>query len=197
MHTNDDDLRAADAAAVRASAALVARVTDDDLDRRTPCAAWDLKALVQHMTAQHRGFAAAAEGRGMDPAVWQTTPTAPVVADHADAAEGVIKAFAAADMLDRPFAMPEFGAFPGRMVIGFHLVDYLVHGWDVARALDLPYQPSPEVIALARPIARAVPDGPDRLAAGAPFAPALAVASGADELDEILSLLGRDPRWRA
>jgi uncharacterized protein (TIGR03086 family) len=201
MHTIKIDLRAADEAAVRGSASLVARVTEADLGRRTPCAEWDLGTLLEHMTTQHRGFAAAADGRGADPANWQTaTPTPSVVTRYADAATEVITAFAAADVLDRPFALPEFSTeqtFPGRLAIGFHLVDYVVHGWDVARSLGLPYQPSADVLALTLPIARSVPDDQARLAPGAPFGPGLAVAPGADPLTEILSRLGRDPDWHA
>lgn len=200
MRTIEVDLRAADAAAVRDSALLVAQVAEGDLGRRTPCAGWDLGTLLEHMTTQHHGFAAAAEGRGGDPEVWQVTPGPSVAERYARSAAEVIAAFAAADVLDRPFTLPEFGTerpFPGRLAVGFHLVDYVVHGWDVARSLDLPYQPAAEVLALTVPIARAVPSGAARLAAGAAFAPEIAVAADADPLTEILSRLGRDPGWHA
>ena len=87
MPTNTD-LRPADAIAVRASVSVVAQSTPADLDRPTPCAGWDLAALLAHMTAQHRGFAAAAAGHGGDLALWQPVPlgTDPVRA-YADAAE--------------------------------------------------------------------------------------------------------------
>src|SRR4051812_25378579 len=99
MLTIDVDLIAADAAAVRGCAELVARVTEADLGRRTPCAGWDLAMLLEHMTTQHLGFAAAAAGRGADPAVWQLTPpsadTGPVsvMARYADATATVLAAF--------------------------------------------------------------------------------------------------------
>ena len=200
MRTIEVDLKSTDAAAVRDSVFLVAQVTEGDLDRATPCAGWDLGMLLEHMTTQHHGFAAAADGRGADPAVWLVTPGPSVVERYARAADEVIAAFAAADVLDRPFVLPEFGTdrpFPGRLAVGFHLVDYVVHGWDVARTLGRPYQPAAEILALTLPIARAVPSGAARLAEGAAFGPELAVADGADPLPEILSLLGRDPAWHA
>jgi uncharacterized protein (TIGR03086 family) len=201
MHTIKGDLRAADAAAVRGSGDVVARLADDDLTRPTPCAAWDLGALLAHMTAQHRGFAAAADGRGADLTVWQPVRdagAAEAVRRYAAAADEVIAAFAAEDVLDRAFLLPEFTTertFPGRLAVGFHLVDYVVHGWDVARALDVAYQPAADVLAMTLPIARAVPDGEARTVPGAAFAPGLAVPEGADPLTEILLLLGRDPAW--
>jgi uncharacterized protein (TIGR03086 family) len=188
----------ADAAATRGSVEVVARVAPADLDRPTPCAAWDLRALLAHMTAQHLGFAAAAAGRGDDLAIWQPIPAADPVASYADAAAAVLSAFAEPGVLDRPFALPEIPrspSFPGRVAIGFHLVDYVVHGWDVARALELDYSPAPEVVAAALPVARAVPDGEGRLAPDAAFAPGLALPAGVSEFDEILLRLGRDPSW--
>jgi uncharacterized protein (TIGR03086 family) len=192
------DLQAADTAVTRGSVDAVSWIADSDLSRATPCAEWDLRALVAHMTAQHRGFAAAAEGRGADPAVWRpTVEEAEPVKAHAEAAAAVITAFSAEDVLDRDFVLPELGrTVPGRLAVGFHLVDYVVHGWDVARTLGLPYEPGQDVLDLALPIARAVPGGAARLQPDAAFAPALPVPAGAATLDEILLLLGRDPGWR-
>lgn len=192
MLTIKDDLRGVDAAAVRGTVDLIHRITETDLARPTPCAGWDLAALLGHMTAQHRGFAAAARGGGGDHAVWE-----PRAGDsYGEAAEDVLSAFAEEGVLDRPFRMPEIDRpIPGRLAIGFHLVDYVVHGWDVARTIDAAYQPEPAVLAAVLPIVRAVPDGPERLGPQAPFRPALTVPAGADPLTEILLLLGRDPSW--
>jgi uncharacterized protein (TIGR03086 family) len=198
MHTID--LVAADAAATRGSVEVVAKVVPADLDRPTPCADWDLRALLAHMTVQHRGFAAAAGGRGSDPTGWQPVDWPDPGAAYTSAAAEVLTAFAAPDIVDRDFVLPEIPrapSFPGRIAIGFHLVDYVVHGWDVARTLGLAYQPAPEVLAATLPIARAVPDGPSRLAPGAAFAPGRARPADPAPLDEILLLLGRDPRWTA
>jgi uncharacterized protein (TIGR03086 family) len=189
MHTITDDLRAADAAAVRATVDLVRRVTEADLTRPTPCAGWDLATLLAHMTEQHRGFAAAARGSGAGQA-----PAADPLQEYPEAAHDVIAAFAAEDVLDRAFYLPEFGRpIPGRMAIGFHLVDFVVHGWDVARSIDTLYQPDADILTSTLEIVRAVPDGPERLAPESPFRPALPVPPGADALTEILLLLGRDP----
>jgi len=170
----------ADATAVAATLPLVARVTDPSLP--TPCAGWDLGALVTHMTEQHQIFAAAAG-----------TPAPHPVRSYAAAADLVLTAFAAPGVLDRPFLLPEIHptrTFPGRQAIGFHLVDYVVHGWDVATALGIPYDIAPDVLAATLPIARAVPDGAARQGT---FAPARPVPPGTPPLDEILLLLGRRP----
>jgi uncharacterized protein (TIGR03086 family) len=188
MHTIE--LLSCDARAVRASVTVVNRISRSDLSRPTPCDGWDLGALLAHMTVQHRGFAAAAAGHGGDPGLWVPGPLGddPVGA-YAEAAEAVIDAFAGfeADLL-----LPEIAPtpIPRRVAIGFHLVDYVVHGWDVASALGVEYELPDDVLAAALPIAEAVPQGAGRLEPGAAFAPALPDPGGSP-LDRILALLGR------
>lgn len=177
---------------------LVNQVTESDLRSPTPCAGWDLAMLIGHMTAQHHGFAAAARGRGDDRTAWRQVRAGSDAAErYAEAVADVLDAFAADDVLDRSFHLAEFGiTVPGRVAVGFHLVDYVVHGWDVAHSLGLAFRPGPDAVAAALAIARSVPDGPDRLAPGAPFRPARPVPPSADPLTEILLLLGRDPAQR-
>src|SRR5439155_13833275 len=171
------DIRQLDADAVRASVAVVSQATGPDLDRATPCGDWTLAELLAHMTAQHHGFAAAAAGRGADPAVWQTTVDGddPVSA-YAAAAEHVIAAFAQDGVLQRPFTLPEITTritFPGAQAIGFHFIDYVVHTWDVARSLGIALQLPADLVLAALPIAEAVPDGDERQRPGAAFRPSL------------------------
>lgn len=191
------DIRELDRRAVQASLEAVAEVRAGDLGRPTPCAGWTLADLLAHMTAQHHGFAAAAEGRGADAEAWRVRPLGddPVWA-YAEAARRVTGAFAAEGTLDRGFALPEFGVdapFPAVQAIGFHFIDYLVHGWDVARTLGVPYEPDPDLAEAAWPIARAVPDGEYRERPGAAFGPSRPVAPGATRFDQVLAALGRSP----
>lgn len=194
-----DRLRCLDARAVRESVALVRRVTPADLGRPTPCAGWTLADLIAHMTAQHRGFAAAAIGRGQDLAYWKVRPLAEDArAEYGEAAEQALAAFATVTAPDRPFVLPELPGVqtvPAARAIGFHLVDHVVHSWDVARGLGLPYDPDPDVLAAALPVACAVPDGPFRLAPGSSFRPARSAGDGAGTLERILTALGRSPDW--
>ncbi|MFI1500312.1 TIGR03086 family metal-binding protein [Streptomyces platensis] len=199
-HTDFAGLRRLHAQAVRDSVTLVRRVTPGDLSRPTPCSAWALADLLAHMTAQHHGFAAAARGEGREPAHWAVRPlgTDPV-GEYTAAAEKVLAAFATVAGPDQAFALPEFSAartFRATRAIGFHLIDYVVHSWDVARTLGLAYTPAPELLRAALPIARAVPDDDSRLAPGSAFRPGLAAGEDADTLEQILAALGRSPQWR-
>ena len=192
------DLVRLDARAVQASVEVAALVGLADLGRPTPCGDWTLAELLAHMTAQHNGFAAAAAGHGADLVRWQTgAPAADPVPEYAAAAARVLAAFGAPRVLDREFVLPEISPqlrFPAGQAIGFHFVDYVVHGWDVARALGVAYGLEPGLLAAALDIARSVPDDESRRRPGAAFAPPVAVAGGG-LLDQIVALLGRRPGW--
>jgi len=192
-----------------ATVAVVSQLTPADLGRATPCAGWTLANLLAHMTVQNHGFAIAAEGGGADPTVWEVGSLgADPVAGYAAATEHVLTAFAADGVLERRFALPEISAevaFPAATAIGFHFIDCVVHGWDVARSLGIGYELDAHLLQLALPIAEAVPDGSVRLQPGAAFRPRLPAndaafrpgspANGAATLDRILLLLGRSPDW--
>ena len=191
------DLVTLDAQAVRVSVDLVARASEADLARRTPCAEWTLSDLLAHLVGQHYGFAAAATG-DRDLARWRPRPLGEDPAlTYRTAADHVLAAFAADGVLDREFALPEFSrgpVFPARQAISFHLVDYVVHSWDVARTLGLPVHFEPDVLDVALRVARAVPDGDARSGPRAAFAPGVEWPGGSP-LDRIVALLGRSPDW--
>jgi uncharacterized protein (TIGR03086 family) len=195
------DLRELHRRVLRTSVELVSAVTPADLSRATPCAEWTLADLLAHMTVQHYGFAAAALGHGADPAVWQVQPlAADPVAAYAVAVEHVLLAFARDGVLEQPFSLPEISpalTFLGSQAIGFHFIDCVVHGWDVARSLGLGYSLEPDILAAALPLALAVPAGDRRLAPGAAFRPGLPASQTAPPLERILAALGRSSAWPA
>ena len=198
MHINLDSIVALDAIAVNASVELVARARPADMARPTPCADWTLHGLISHMAAQHYGFAAAAAGDG-DLARWRPRRLGgDPVADYRAAAQAVLAAFAADGVPGRQFPLPEIAAgalFPAPQAVSFHFIDYVVHSWDVAKALGLAARFAPDVLDAALQVARAVPGGEYRLAPGAAFAPAVTWPDGSP-LDQVVALLGRSPGWQ-
>jgi uncharacterized protein (TIGR03086 family) len=189
------DVRDLDRRAVLDSAAFVRPLTTADLARPTPCEGWTMRDLVLHMAAQHRGFADSAAGGGMDLETWQPrVDVADPVADYLASVDEVIEAFAAPGVLDRRFGLAEFGAeatFPAEQAIGFHLVDYVVHAWDVARTVGREYRPDDDVAEAALAVALAVPNGPERTRPGAAFRPGTDLGSDVPMIDRIVTYLGR------
>jgi uncharacterized protein (TIGR03086 family) len=194
------DIVTLDARVVRATVRVVAQAGPADLARPTPCGDWTLGELLTHMTAQHDGWVAAAAGDGGDLSRWQPgPPAADPVKEYAGAAERVLAAFGADGVLDREFALAELSPlllFPAAQAISFHFIDYLVHGWDVARSLGLdPPEYEPGLLAAALPVAQAVPDGELRKQGVVPFAPGISVAGVLSVMDQIVAMLGRSPSW--
>jgi uncharacterized protein (TIGR03086 family) len=202
MHTIED-LRPFHRTAIEHSVEVVAGVATNDLRRPTPCAGWNVSDLLAHMTVQHRGFAAAARGHGADLAVWDPATVADRMAvdpagTYAAAAADVLDAFADDGVLESGLALPELGpgaSFPGALAIGFHFVDYVVHGWDVARSIGADFELPAGVVTAVLPVALAVPVGELREGEGAPFGPAIAAGDGLSDFDRVLLHLGRSPAW--
>lgn len=156
------------------------------------------------MTAQHHGFAEAARGGGADLDGWRADRFVAAIAvdpagTYAEAARIALEAFSTEGVGDAPFALPEFGpevTVPGTMAMGFHFVDYLVHGWDVAVSLEMDLSLPSDVVAAALPIAMSVPDGDVRDAQNSPFARAVpATDDNDDDFARLLRHLGRDPEY--
>lgn len=183
--------------AVRLSVEAVQSVTGSPLDSRTPCVGWDLRTLLDHMAAQNRGFAAAARGED-DPAVWDVHPTHDPFADVRHSADEVLASFADPGALTRTLAVPEVppGRFPAQIALCFHLIDSVVHAWDVARTVGRTIELDADLAHTALRIAEAVPTGSYRQQPGAAFAAALEVPPESATMDRILLLLGRSPHWR-
>jgi uncharacterized protein (TIGR03086 family) len=191
-------MRGLDRAAVLAAAAVSCRIRPADLGRPTPCDGWDVAGLLSHLSVQHRGFAAAARGDGGDLAVWAPRPPAPdPVADFLAATADVLTAFGAGGVADRPFRLPEISpamAFPPVQAMAFHLVDYVVHSWDLARSIGIRPELDQPVLEAAWRVTQLVPDS-SREGPGSPFAPKVAVPPDAPLLDRIVAELGRSPDW--
>ncbi|MEV6314513.1 TIGR03086 family metal-binding protein [Streptomyces sp. NPDC051776] len=185
--------------AVQRSTEIVEQVRADDWDAPTPCSEWTLRRLVEHMTAQHHGFATAAEGEVADTRAWLEVPLQDPRRGYAESVERVLAAFAGDGVLEREFWLPEIHPkmrFPAARAIGFHFLDYVVHGWDVAAAIGIPAGYDTDLLERAEEVARTeVPEGPSRERPGAAFRPALAVSEQDSAEDRMLAVLGRDPKW--
>jgi len=175
---------------------VMGRVTPGDLDRPTPCTGWDLRTLLGHIIGQNHGFAEAVEAPDAPLSAYaHRVPEAQAVAaDWKASADRVAQAFAAATP-GKPVLLVEISdeiRFPAETAIGFHLLDTVVHTWDVATSLEEVFHPGDELAHAVLIGARQVPAGPARERPGASFAPVLP-SGGTDPWQEALALLGRRP----
>ena len=166
--------------------ARLSGVRDDQLHRRTPCAAWDLAGLLAHMEDALDAFTEAAGGAVGVHLAGDTA--APVPAIQA-------KAMALREVWTRPTPGDVvLEARSGRLdlhaplLVATAALEIAVHGWDVGRATGAPASlPGP----LARellPMAGMVVGPADR---GVRFAPARPAGPGASDGERLLAFLGR------
>ncbi|QMU67141.1 TIGR03086 family metal-binding protein [Streptacidiphilus sp. P02-A3a] len=195
-----NDFRPQDRRALEITEKIVDQVQPHQLDLPTPCGEWTLRQLLAHMIGQNHGFADAADGKRTELTDWADR-------DFGDDPAGVFRAsstrvadaFAQEGVLEREFWLPEVRggmSFPAPVAIGFHFVDYVVHGWDVAAAIGVPARFEQDLLRAVLPIALAVPDGPARQTPGSSFRPGLPTSSE-DLLDQVLATLGRSSSWPA
>jgi uncharacterized protein (TIGR03086 family) len=186
--------------AARRLADLVSRVRDDELSGPTPCPAYTLGDLIEHVGGLALAFRAAAEKDIASPYV-NGTPSGDASRLQADWRERISADLAA---LAQAWAKPEAWTGMTRIaqqdapaeMVGVTVADELVvHGWDVARATGQPYSAEPELLGAAQTFLGffASPDAP----AGpeVPFGPSRPVADDSAPLDRVLALAGRDPAW--
>lgn len=190
------DIVELDRRALAAAGQMVALVSADQLGNPTPCSQWALRDLLRHLVADNHGFAAAASGDQPAESVWAGSPCGdqPYPA-YQEAAALVSGAFAAEGALGRQIELPGLGTFPAPTAISFHFVDYLIHSWDVAKAIGVPAGLDSDLVRTAVGFASHWPDTPEVRGPGALFGPRLQVPAGAPPLDQLLGALGRSPAW--
>jgi uncharacterized protein (TIGR03086 family) len=165
-----------------AFAAVLANVTPDQLQGPSPCADWNVQAVIDHVVSgnqwvqQLAGLQPVALGDGL-------------VAAHAASAAGAQGVFAAPDGLTRGYELP-FGTFPGTAFIGLRTTDVLTHAWDVASATGQSTDLDPEVAALALEASRQH-IAPAFRGPGRPFGEEQPCPHGRSPADQLAAFLGR------
>jgi uncharacterized protein (TIGR03086 family) len=189
-----DDVRDLDRRALAATAEVVAAVAAADLERPTPCKAWPLAGLLRHLVCQNRGYGASSLGAPAILSIWDNADLRPDPhRAYQDSAAVVTAAFAEPNLRDGMFEVREFGYYPAPVAIGMHFVDVLVHGWDVAVSIGVPYRPDDELATRALAIAAGWPGTGWRRQV---FGRRVPVPADASDLTRLLGLLGRSPAWK-
>ena len=186
-------------AAAELAAAAVAAVPAGSWSAPTPCRDYDLRALVDHLA-----WAAVLSQRSATRTPfehdWSSGQSAPFFEgrppeEWADALAPELDA--AADAWADPAAwegdtLMGTAPMPASVVGPMMLAEFVLHGWDVARAAAAPYEvPEPlgqALLAAVEPLAGMGRDG-------GWYGPEVAVAADAPAFERALGLTGRDPAW--
>jgi uncharacterized protein (TIGR03086 family) len=187
--------------AARNVGGLVEHIGDDQLASATPCGQQRVADLLDHVNGLALAFAAAAakdlgpmtstapapDGARL-PATWrQDVPPRLIALAQAWADPAAWDGMTQVGGVDLP------GAVAGRIALN----ELVLHGWDLARATGLPYEPEPAALqaCLDALIAMYPPDHLDRRTGI--FGPPVEVAATAPLVDRTVAFSGRDPGWSA
>jgi len=114
-----------------------------DIDRSyfempTPCEAWNVRQVLEHMIGGNRRIA------GDPPTEGDDVIGDDLSAAYAASAAGAAATFEAAGGLDRMFKL-SFGEVPGDEAVRARATDQLAHAWDLAKATGMSTDLSPEL----------------------------------------------------
>jgi uncharacterized protein (TIGR03086 family) len=111
----------------------------------------------------------------------------------------VTAAFGEDGLLERRLAIHGYGTFGARVALNMHSVDFLGHGWDVARTIGASDALDEQLCVAGLAIAARWPDTPATWGTGpeSPFRPRVAVPDGVPAYQRLMGFLGRDPQWTA
>ena len=183
---------------VRQLRALLLGITDDDLGSPTPCPAWTLGDLLDHIIGFTYAFTQAA--RKMTDAPGTATPApAPSAANlpvHWRSRLPVL-------LEELATAWKDPAAWTGTARVGgvtmpaaatgtVAMNELIMHSWDLARATDQEYAADPRTLdALIEMLSQSPREGTPGT-----FGPVVEVDDEASLLDQAVALSGRDPAWR-
>lgn len=117
----------------------------------TPCTAWDVQALVNHVVGANRRYTMLLHGATSDDV--DATRTADHLGDD-PVASFLTTAAELNAAIREPGAMARTAQHPagertGAQLLGTRILDIAVHTWDLARAIDADETLDPDVVAFA------------------------------------------------
>ncbi|WP_405782761.1 TIGR03086 family metal-binding protein [Streptomyces sp. NBC_01378] len=182
--------------AVERAVPVVRALPDGRLEAATPCAEFDVKALVNHLFQVMEQFQRLAAKQDSD---FAESPDR--VAEGPDwrerfgeEARKLVAAWSAPGAEEGTTgAMNMPAATVGSMV----LLDLTVHIWDLARATGQEYVPEGEALAVVERLAGTVAELAPTARSMGVFGEAVPEPAGASAFERLLAATGRDPRWAA
>ncbi|MFJ4577401.1 TIGR03086 family metal-binding protein [Streptomyces sp. NPDC088846] len=167
-----------------AVSALIFAVAPGQFGRPTPCADWDVRTLLNHLVWENLLWAGLANGNPRS-----DFSTDHLGDDHVEAfrtaSRDALSAFGRPGMLKQ-----RYGPAPGIRLVEQLVIEMLVHGWDLARAIGRPHDFVPDLAESALPIVREIYGDLPRTTAGS-FAQPQSVPEDASALDRLAAYLGR------
>ena len=182
--------------ALKQTEAVIAAIRPEDAAQPTPCAKWDVEALVRHLVTQDLPhFIESARGGTPD---WTSPPgdSGPDwAAAFSEGARQLSRTWAAQDP-DRQVMAPGGAKAPLLGRADQQISELAMHSWDLARATAAEVELDPELaeraLAWSRSMLRPEYRGPDKA-----FGLEVPASEDAPAYDRLAGWFGRDPSWSA
>ncbi|HEX9260886.1 MAG TPA: TIGR03086 family metal-binding protein [Acidimicrobiales bacterium] len=171
---------------------VLVNVSRDQLGDATPCASWDVKALINHIVGGTYWFAASMAGDSGSGGELPDLAAGDFVAAFDEGVAKAVAAFGEEGALAKMVTLP-FGTMPGGAFMGIATTDTFTHAWDLARATGqdasgLDPELATQLLAGAK---LAIADGFRGPDGKAPFGAQAEAPEGASPADELAAFLGR------
>lgn len=175
--------------AVASARTVLANVQAEDMSNETPCAAWNVNELVNHLVGTQHFFLAGLQGTA--PSDEEIDYAAgDFLAAYDEVSAVAVEAFAVEGVMQRTFKLP-FGEMPGVALAGLAATDTFQHGWDLAKATgqstDLDSALAGSLLEASKMMIQDGFRGPE----GAPFGAEQECADDACNADQLAAFLGR------
>jgi uncharacterized protein (TIGR03086 family) len=164
---------------------MATAVRPEQLELPTPCEAWNVQDLLDHLVGGTRYLRAALTGS--EP----SAPTGSTAADFEAGVEGCVAGLAEPDALARTCVSPLGFEWTVLEATAGTFMDVLIHTWDLATATGQPSDLDAELIDAC--VALFLPAMPERGRAAGIVGPAVAVPDGATPQQRLLCAMGRTP----
>lgn len=163
--------------------ATIASVTPAQEHLPTPCPEMDVARLVDHLVGWASSFAARLTGGSVtgDPNDYRTGGN-PATEFH-QAAQTIVGAYR------------EGGEQSQQLPVGLLIMEFLVHGWDLATATGRSVRFEPAAADLALATGRQMLQ-PEYRGPGKTFGYEVEVSEAAGPVDRLVAFMGRDPGWQ-
>lgn len=199
MSDRDPDRRHTLAHGYTHAAAIAAGVRKDQLGDPTPCPAFDVAALIDHLVGA--GWRAAALGRGESPtgAEFPHVALAEAPGQLEEAGKEAAAAWSDDARLEATIEMPWGERYSGRVLVDMYLSELTAHAWDLAAATGQLDRLDETLAAPALAAGQAVvkPEYRDMMGTGEPFGAEVEAPPDATDWERFAAFMGRPPRWAA
>jgi uncharacterized protein (TIGR03086 family) len=162
----------------------------DQWEAPTPCPDWTVRQLVRHLVVGTDRFMTRLGHTGTTLVPGEDAGPAELLAALEASSAELVDLFRQPGVLQRVMELP-IGAMPGQNGLDLRVVETVTHGWDLSQALSTPFPFEAHIVeqalAWSGPALERIPEG------RSPFGTPQPASEGADALDRLAALLGRQP----